>query len=146
MRMVDIDERIQSHHLSTPPRPTHSHTHSHKQQDLKKQRMNERHDAPGEIRRTIEQNEVENVVRRGRMMLPSPQVSDLELAALAKMQAEGRLEEGGEGARRLLGDYTQVRGMRVHIFSFPGLFPVCRPENHPRKDQTLKWTLSSIDH
>lgn len=48
-------------------------------QDIARQKISERQNAPGAAKRLIEANEAAAQRRRGRMMLPAPQVGGVEL-------------------------------------------------------------------
>lgn len=81
-------------------------------QDVAKAKIAERQNAPGAMRRAIEMNEAAAQRRRGKMMLPAPQVSDAELEQLARageqaVAMDTDITEGGSAAtRQLLGDYA----------------------------------------
>ncbi|KAK9814983.1 hypothetical protein WJX73_003873 [Symbiochloris irregularis] len=67
-------------------------------------------DQPGAVAQSLALNDASSARRRGgRMMLPAPQVSEEELAAIARGAGGPDLDEiagaGGEATRRLLGDY-----------------------------------------
>eukprot|EP00951_Prasinocladus_malaysianus_P001667 scaffold11704_cov53-Prasinocladus_malaysianus.AAC.1 len=50
-------------------------------QDVKRQKMQARNDAPAAVAKNLAMNEVNaaNGIRRGKMMLPAPQISEAEL-------------------------------------------------------------------
>ncbi|KAL6764025.1 pre-mRNA splicing factor component-domain-containing protein [Haematococcus lacustris] len=79
--------------------------------DIKRAKLQEAHDAPGAIAQAAHLNDPVMVRRRGRMMLPAPQVSEQELEALARMSTEVLLDDdmvdgaGGAATRQLLGQY-----------------------------------------
>jgi pre-mRNA-splicing factor CDC5/CEF1 len=78
--------------------------------DMQKAKMNERKNVPAAVARAMAANEAQMSVRRGKMMLPAPQVSDVELEMIARqgagaMDVDG-LEGGSEATRALLGDYA----------------------------------------
>lgn len=95
--------------------------------DMQKQKMAERHNAPAAVARAVAMNEAQAVRRRGKMMLPAPQVSDAELEALARAGAGAAdvdtLAEGGsEATRALIGEYaTPAR------FATPMRTPAAQP-------------------
>lgn len=67
-------------------------------------------DQPAAVAQALALNDASSARRRGRMMLPAPQVSEAELAAIAKgagpeVDADVAYGAGGEATRRLLGDY-----------------------------------------
>ena len=90
--------------------------------DLEKQKMADRKNVPAAVAREIAANEGAMGVRRGKMMLPAPQVTDAELEVIARhqtsaasgaggMDIDGLIEGGSEATRGLLGDYaTPARG------------------------------------
>ncbi|KAK9818201.1 hypothetical protein WJX72_008746 [[Myrmecia] bisecta] len=85
--------------------------------DVDKGKQKERADQPGALAKAMELNDPSLQRRRGKLMLPAPQISEAELAAIAKgggvvdMDAELADGAGGEATRRLLGDYQTPRGL-----------------------------------
>ncbi|KAI8106894.1 hypothetical protein M9434_001548 [Picochlorum sp. BPE23] len=78
-------------------------------QDVAKRKIAERKDAPNMIAQQLAAHEALQSTRRGKMMLPAPQVTDAELEALARdASMEGTLasETGSQATRALLGDYS----------------------------------------
>lgn len=79
--------------------------------DIKRQKMQENHDAPAALAKAAELNDPSMVRRKGRMMLPAPQISEVELEQIARMSTDALLDEqvadgaGGEATRHLLGQY-----------------------------------------
>uniref|UniRef100_A0A7S0WNZ6 Uncharacterized protein n=1 Tax=Chlamydomonas leiostraca TaxID=1034604 RepID=A0A7S0WNZ6_9CHLO len=79
--------------------------------DVKRQKLHETHNAPDAVAKAAELNDPVMVRRRGRMMLPAPQVSETELEQIARMSTEALLDEemmegaGGDATRGLLGQY-----------------------------------------
>lgn len=78
--------------------------------DMQKQKMAERQNVPAAVARAMAVNEAQTGVRRGKMMLPAPQVSDAELEMIARqgagaMDIDG-LEGGSDATRALIGDYA----------------------------------------
>ncbi|GBF97104.1 hypothetical protein Rsub_10115 [Raphidocelis subcapitata] len=77
--------------------------------DLKRQKLQESKDAPAMVARMNAAHEAA-LARRGKMMLPAPQVSEAELEAIARM-GEGGLDPalaagaGGAATAQLLGSY-----------------------------------------
>ena len=61
--------------------------------------MQESHDAPAALAKAAELNDTAVVRRKGRMMLPAPQISEVELEAIARMSTDALLDEqvGGCG-------------------------------------------------
>eukprot|EP00878_Enallax_costatus_P014008 GHUV01014649.1.p1 GENE.GHUV01014649.1~~GHUV01014649.1.p1 ORF type:complete len:761 (+),score=332.12 GHUV01014649.1:659-2941(+) len=78
--------------------------------DVKRQKLAEAKNVPGLVERVNEMNSTA-LRRRTKMMLPAPQVSEVELEAIARMGDAATLEAelaagaGGEATRQLLGDY-----------------------------------------
>ncbi|GAB4822419.1 hypothetical protein N2152v2_009465 [Parachlorella kessleri] len=81
-------------------------------QDVQRNKMIERQNVPAAVAKAMELNEAQMQRRRGKMMLPAPQISDAELEAIARQGGElggldPELTEGGsEATRQLLGDYA----------------------------------------
>jgi len=75
-------------------------------QDVAKRKIAERKDAPGVMGQGLE-GETSSVSRRGKMMLPAPQVTDAELEILARDGAAVEAYEGtgSQATRTLMGDY-----------------------------------------
>ena len=78
--------------------------------DAQRSKMNERKNVPAAVARAMAANEAQMSVRRGKMMLPAPQVSDAELEMISRqgagaMDVDG-LEGGSEATRALIGDYA----------------------------------------
>ena len=75
-------------------------------QDVAKRKIAERKDAPGVVAQGLEV-ETSSMSRRGKMMLPAPQVTDAELEILAKDGAAVEAYEGtgSQATRTLMGDY-----------------------------------------
>lgn len=84
-----------------------------RKQDIARDKMMARHNQPEMLARIQAATETSYTRRRGKMMLPAPQVSESELASIAKGGGGDIDEEMGEGAggdatRTLLGDYQTV--------------------------------------
>lgn len=76
--------------------------------DLAREKMAERNNTPAAIAAALAKKNSESMsMRRGKLMLPAPQVSDAELEVIARHGA-GAMEVDGpaDAARSLLGDYT----------------------------------------
>lgn len=78
--------------------------------DVDRDKLKDRHNRPDAVAKGLELNDASRVQRRGKMMLPAPQVSEQELQQIAKgggdVDMDPDLAEGGTDAtRRLLGDY-----------------------------------------
>eukprot|EP00884_Botryococcus_braunii_P005744 jgi/Botrbrau1/15170/Bobra.0149s0035.1 len=82
-----------------------------------RQKMNQ----PAAVAKALELNDVATMRRRGKMMLPAPQVSEAELEAIARGGSEADVDPdlvegaGGDATRRLLGDYQTPRGVQGPI-------------------------------
>ena len=61
--------------------------------DVKRQKIQENHDQPAALAKAAEVNDPIMVRRKGRMMLPPPQVSELELEQIARMSTDAMLDE-----------------------------------------------------
>ena len=61
-------------------------------QDIKRQRINERHDTPSAVQKVNELNDPSTIRRRSKLMLPTPQVSERELEDIAKMGGAAAME------------------------------------------------------
>ena len=91
-------------------------------QDVKRQKIHERHDTPAAVVQVNKLNDVDGTRRRSKLMLPAPQMSDRELEELAKLGGPAALDDGGEGSgatRALLGSYAATPG--------PGATPLRTP-------------------
>ncbi|GAX75409.1 hypothetical protein CEUSTIGMA_g2853.t1 [Chlamydomonas eustigma] len=79
--------------------------------DIKRQKMQENHDVPGALAKAAEVNDPIMIRKRGKMMLPAPQISEVELEQIARMSTDAVLDEqllegaGGDATRQLLGQY-----------------------------------------
>ncbi|BDA46189.1 Cell division cycle 5-like protein [Coccomyxa sp. Obi] len=78
--------------------------------DEQKAKLKEAHNQPAAVAKAMELNDASAMRRRGRMMLPAPQISEEELEAIAKGGGEVAMDvdmdgAGGEATRRLLGNY-----------------------------------------
>ncbi|KAG2498099.1 hypothetical protein HYH03_003857 [Edaphochlamys debaryana] len=86
--------------------------------DVKRQKLNEAHDAPGAVAAQMGLDS-EGPRRRGKLMLPAPQVSEAELEQIARLGVDGALEAsvsegaGGNATRTLLGAYGQTPRMAL---------------------------------
>eukprot|EP00890_Picochlorum_soloecismus_P005608 jgi/Picsp_1/6048/NSC_03402-R1_cell division cycle 5-like protein len=79
--------------------------------DIEKGKIAERKNMPEAIARSLAAHDASVSGRRGKMMLPSPQVTDAELEMLARegagaMDVAMATETGSEATRALIGDYT----------------------------------------
>ena len=79
--------------------------------DIEKGKIAERRNAPDAIARSLAAHDASVSGRRGKMMLPAPQVTDAELEMLARegagaMDVAMATETGSEATRALIGDYS----------------------------------------
>lgn len=67
--------------------------------DIKRAKLQEAHNAPEVLAREAEMNATAMVRRRGKLMLPAPQISEVELEQIARMSTEAVLDQevGGPG-------------------------------------------------
>ena len=71
--------------------------------DVKRQKIQENHDVPAALAKAAEVNDPIMVRRRGKMMLPAPQISEVELEQIARMSTDAMLDDqvcalrGGRG-------------------------------------------------
>ncbi|CAL4892201.1 unnamed protein product [Urochloa decumbens] len=85
-----------------------------RKQDIARNKILQRQDAPAAIMQTNKLNDPEAVTRRSKPMLPPPQISDHELEEIAKMGNAGdpglteELGEGSTATRTLLASYSQT--------------------------------------
>ncbi len=61
--------------------------------DVKRQKIQENHDVPAALAKAAEVNDPIMVRRRGKMMLPAPQISEVELEQIARMSTDAMLDE-----------------------------------------------------
>ncbi len=96
--------------------------------DMKRQKLQELHDAPGAVAAQMGMDDQGAGRRRGKLMLPAPQVSEAELEQIARLGVDGVLDAGvaegagGDATRTLLGTYNQT----------PRLGPGATPMRTPR--------------
>lgn len=100
-----------------------------KKQDIARNKIAERQDAPSAILQANKLNDPEAVRKRSKLMLPAPQISDHELEEIAKMGYAGDLAgsdefaEGSGATRALLANYAQT--------PHQGLTPLRTPQRTP---------------
>ena len=77
--------------------------------DVDRDKLKDRHNRPDAVAKGLELNDASRVQRRGKMMLPAPQVSEQQQQIArggGEVDMDPDLAEGGTHAtRRLLGDY-----------------------------------------
>lgn len=78
-----------------------------REQDKKRQKRKKEKDLPGAVDQISRMNDAEQVRKRSKLSLSSPQVSETELEEITKLQERGMMGagDGTEAARTLLGDY-----------------------------------------
>lgn len=86
-----------------------------RKQDVAKNKIAQRQDAPSAILQANKLNDPETVRKRSKLMLPAPQISDHELEEIAKMgyasdllAGSEELAEGSGATRALLANYAQT--------------------------------------
>ncbi|XP_021734559.1 cell division cycle 5-like protein [Chenopodium quinoa] len=101
-----------------------------RKQDIAKNKIAERQDAPGAIMQANKLNDPETVRKRSKLMLPPPQISDQELEEIARMGYASDLLAGnqdladGSGATHaLLANYSQTPRQ--------GMTPMRTPQRTP---------------
>ncbi|GKV12498.1 hypothetical protein SLEP1_g23632 [Rubroshorea leprosula] len=101
-----------------------------RKQDIAKNKIAQRQDAPSAILQANKMNDPETVRRRSRLMLPAPQISDHELEEIAKMgyasdllAGSEELTEGSGATRALLANYSQTPRQ--------GMTPLRTPQRTP---------------
>ncbi|XP_041009055.1 cell division cycle 5-like protein [Juglans microcarpa x Juglans regia] len=101
-----------------------------RKQDIAKNKIAQRQDAPSAILQANKLNDPETVRKRSKLMLPAPQISDHELEEIAKMGyasdilvGSEELSEGSGATRALLANYSQTPQ--------PGMTPLRTPQRTP---------------
>ncbi|XP_022719074.1 cell division cycle 5-like protein [Durio zibethinus] len=101
-----------------------------RKQDIAKNKIAQRQDAPSAIVQANKLNDPETVRKRSKLMLPSPQISDHELEEIAKMgyasdllSGNEELAEGSGATRALLTNYSQTPRL--------GMTPLRTPQRTP---------------
>ncbi|KAL2950042.1 hypothetical protein AAZX31_20G209400 [Glycine max] len=100
-----------------------------RKQDIAKNKIAQRQDAPSAILHANKLNDPETVRKRSKLMLPPPQISDQELDEIAKLgyasdlAGSQELAEGSGATRALLADYAQTPGQ--------GMTPLRTPQRTP---------------
>ncbi|KAB5512020.1 hypothetical protein DKX38_029048 [Salix brachista] len=101
-----------------------------RKQDMAKNKIAQRQDAPSAILQANKLNDPETVRKRSKLMLPAPQISDHELEDIAKMgyasdllAGSEELTEGSGATRALLANYAQTPRQ--------GMTPLRTPQRTP---------------
>lgn len=100
-----------------------------RKQDIAKNKIAQRQDAPSAILHANKLNDPETVRKRSKLMLPPPQISDNELEEIAKMgyasdlTGSEELAEGSGATRALLANYAQTPSQ--------GMTPLRTPQRTP---------------
>ncbi|XP_044469345.1 cell division cycle 5-like protein [Mangifera indica] len=101
-----------------------------RRQDIAKNKIAQRQDAPLAILQANKMNDPESVRKRSKLMLPAPQISDHELEEIAKMgyasdllAGNEELSEGSGATRALLANYAQTPQQ--------GMTPLRTPQRTP---------------
>lgn len=101
-----------------------------RKQDIARNKIAQRQDAPSSILQANKLNDPETVRRRSKLMLPAPQISDHELEEIAKMgyasdliAGSEELAEGSGATRALITNYSQTPRQ--------GMTPLRTPQRTP---------------
>ncbi|MED6204531.1 Cell cycle serine/threonine-protein kinase cdc5/MSD2 [Stylosanthes scabra] len=100
-----------------------------RKQDIAKNKIAQRQDAPSAILHANKLNDPETVRKQTKLMLPPPQISDQELDEIARMgyandlAGSDELGEGSAATRALLANYAQTPGR--------GMTPLRTPQRTP---------------
>ncbi|XP_022745791.1 cell division cycle 5-like protein [Durio zibethinus] len=101
-----------------------------RKQDIAKNKIAQRQDAPSAILQSNKLNDPETVRKRSKLMLPEPQISNHELEEIAKMgyasdllAGNEELAEGSGATRALLANYSQTPRQ--------GMTPLRTPQRTP---------------
>ncbi|KAG4397560.1 hypothetical protein GLYMA_10G165900v4 [Glycine max] len=100
-----------------------------RKQDIAKNKIAQRQDAPSAILHANKLNDPETVRKRSKLMLPPPQISDQELDDIAKLgyasdlAGSQELAEGSRATQALLTNYAQTPGQ--------GMTPLRTPQRTP---------------
>ncbi|KAK7258643.1 hypothetical protein RIF29_24224 [Crotalaria pallida] len=100
-----------------------------RKQDIAKNKIAQRQDAPSAILHANKMNDPETVRKRSKLMLPPPQISDHELDEIAKLGYASdqagfeELAEGSSATRALLANYAHTPGQ--------GMTPLRTPQRTP---------------
>lgn len=101
-----------------------------RKQDIAKNKIAQRQDAPSAILQANKMNDPETVRKRPKMNLPTPQIPDYELEHIAKFGLPAltdELSEGSGATRALLADFTQTPRQ--------GMTPLRTPQRTPAGKQ-----------
>jgi len=80
-----------------------------RKQDKQRQKRKQEKALPEHIEQISKMNDAEQIRKRSKLSLSSPQVSEQELEQIGKLQGAGIMQEGGgEATRTLMGDYTDM--------------------------------------
>ncbi|KAK4796486.1 hypothetical protein SAY86_028812 [Trapa natans] len=101
-----------------------------RKQDIAKNKIAQRQDAPSAILQANRLNDPETVRRRSKLMLPAPQISDNELEEIAKMGYASDLLAGNE---ELTGGSSATRALLATYSQTPlqGMTPLRTPQRTP---------------
>ncbi|KAF9605651.1 hypothetical protein IFM89_017994 [Coptis chinensis] len=101
-----------------------------RRQDVAKNKIAQRQDAPSSILQVNKLNDPETVRKRSKLMLPAPQISDHELEEIAKMgyasdlvSGSEEMSEGSGATRALLANYAQTPRQGMTPFRTPQRTP-----------------------
>ncbi|KAH7543309.1 hypothetical protein FEM48_Zijuj02G0170700 [Ziziphus jujuba var. spinosa] len=104
-----------------------------RKQDIAKNKIAQRQDAPSAILQANKLNDPETVRKRSKLMLPAPQISDHELEEIAKMgyasdllAGSEEVTEGSGATRALLANYAQTPRQGITPLRTPQRTPVSK--------------------
>ncbi|KAF3790048.1 Cell division cycle 5-like protein [Nymphaea thermarum] len=102
-----------------------------RKQDIAKNKILQRQDAPAAIMQANKLNDPEAVRKRSKLMLPAPQISDQELEEIAKMGYASDLVSGG--AEGMEGGNVVTRALLANYGQTPrqGMTPLRTPQRTP---------------
>lgn len=107
-----------------------------RKQDIAKNKIAERQDAPSAIMQANKLNDPEAVRKRAKLMLPAPQISDHELEEIAKMgyasdllSGNEYIAEGSGATRALLANYSQTPQRGMTPFRTPQRTPLAKEDS-----------------
>ncbi|KAI5424015.1 Cell cycle serine/threonine-protein kinase cdc5/MSD2, variant 4 [Lathyrus oleraceus] len=103
-----------------------------RKQDVARNKIAERQDAPAAILHANKLNDPETVRKRSKLMLPPPQISDQELDEIAKLgyasdlMSSEELTEGSSATRALLSNYPQTPNQAMTPLRTPQRTPASK--------------------
>ena len=121
-----------------------------RRQDIAKNKIAQRQDAPSAIMQINKLNDPEAVRKRSKLMLPAPQISDQELEEISKMgyadnllSASDDQVEGSSATRALLANYSQTPRQGMTPFRTPQRTPAAKADTIMMEAENLaRWRES----